>query len=189
MLYAEARRTARRNPQGDYVPLAEQDPAAWDAALIEEAEAQLVRASRLGAFGRYQLEAAVQSAHVIRRRTGVADWSAIEQLYDALAAMTHSPVVEINRAIAIAETRGPIAGLAALDALQDEPRLADYQPYWAARAGLLARAGDVHAAKLAYQRAIGLAPDPAVRRFLQQRCAELDRRSVPARAAESRALT
>jgi RNA polymerase sigma-70 factor, ECF subfamily len=173
MLHAEARRAARRNAAGDYVPLAEQDPVAWDTALIEEAEALLFRASALGAIGRYQLEAAVQSAHVVRRRTGRADWAAIERLYDALWAMTESPVVAINRAVAVAETRGPAAGLAALDALAGDARLAEYQPFWAARAGLLARAGDVAAADQAYQQAIGLEPDPAVRRFLQQRRAEL----------------
>jgi RNA polymerase sigma-70 factor (ECF subfamily) len=169
MLHAEARRGARRNAQGDYVPLAEQDPAAWSSALIEEAEALLHRASAMGAIGRFQLEAAVQSAHVVRRRTGAADWSAIERLYDALAAITGSPVVAINRAIAVAETRGPAAGLADLDALADDARLAEYQPYWAARAGLLARTGDLVAADAAYQRAIGLESDPAIRRFLQQR--------------------
>jgi RNA polymerase sigma-70 factor, ECF subfamily len=173
MLHAEARRAARRNAQGDYVPLAEQDPAAWSTPLIEEAEALLRRASTMGAIGRFQLEAAVQSAHVVRRRTGAADWAAIEQLYDALLAVTGSPVVAINRAIAVAETRGPKAGLAALDALADDARLADYQPYWAARAGLLARAGQIDAADHAYQRAIGLEADPAVRRFLQQQLARL----------------
>jgi RNA polymerase sigma-70 factor (ECF subfamily) len=169
MLHAEARRGARRNAQGEYVPLAEQDPAAWDAQLIEEAEALLLRASAMGRIGRYQLEAAVQSAHVVRRRSGGSDWAAIERLYDALLTITDSPVVAINRAIAVAETRGPAAGLAALDALRDEARLADYQPYWAARAGLLARTGEVDAADRAYQRAIGLESDPAVRRFLRQR--------------------
>jgi RNA polymerase sigma-70 factor, ECF subfamily len=168
MLHAEARRGARRTAQGDYVPLAEQDPAAWSTALIEEAEAMLHRASSMGAIGRFQLEAAVQSAHVVRRRSGAADWSAIERLYDALAAITGSPVVAINRAIAVAETRGPAAGLADLDALADDARLAEYQPYWAARAGLLARTGDLLAADAAYQRAIGLESDPAIRRFLQQ---------------------
>ena len=84
--------------------------------------------------------------------------------------MTGSPVVAINRAIAVAETRGPAAGLATLDALAGDARLAEYQPYWAARAGLLARSGEVEGAEQAYQRAIGLEPDPAVRRFLEQRC-------------------
>ena len=169
MLHAQARRGARRDAQGGYVPLAEQDPALWDAPLIDAAEALLLRASRLGAIGRYQLEAAVQSAHVIRRRTGRADWAAIAQLYDALLVMTGSPVVAINRAVAIAETRGADAGLAALDAIAGDARLADYQPYWAARAGLLARTGQAEAADAAYRRAIGLEADPAVRRFLQQR--------------------
>src|SRR5215510_2943779 len=169
MLHAEARRGARRNAQGDYVPLADQDTTLWDTELIDEAEALLLRASRMGALGRYQLEAAVQSAHAVRRLTGAADWAAIERLYDALAALTGSPVVTINRAIAVAETRGPAAGLVALDALADDVRLSEYQPYWAARAGLLARTGQRDAADQAYERAIGPESDPAVRRFLQQR--------------------
>jgi RNA polymerase sigma-70 factor, ECF subfamily len=173
MLHAEARRAARRNAQGDYVPLAEQDPQAWDAQLIAEAEALLHTASRLGAVGRYQLEAAVQSAHMTRRFTGRTDWLAIERLYEALAAVVDSPVVGVNRAIAIAETRGAPAGLAALDGIKDDPRLAQYQPYWAARAGLLARAGELAGAAEAYDRAIGLEADPAVRRFLQQRREQL----------------
>jgi RNA polymerase sigma-70 factor (ECF subfamily) len=182
MLHAEARRGARRNARGDYVPLAEQDPQSWDAGLIEEAEALLLRASRMGAIGRYQLEAAVQSAHVVRRTTGRSDWAAIERLYDALAAIIDSPVVAINRAVAIAETRGPAASLKALEALAGDARLADYQPYWAARAGLLARTGEVAAAEAAYERAIGLEADPAVRRFLQERRTELRGQSGGKRA-------
>ena len=173
MLHAEARRGARRDARGEYVPLAEQDPQLWNTQLVEEAEALLLRASRMGAVGRYQLEAALQSAHVVRRLTGQSDWAAIERLYDALAAIIDSPVVAINRAIAIAQTRGPAAGLAALDALAEDARLADYQPYWAARAGLLAQTGQRAAAEEAYDRAIGLEADPAVRHFLQQRRAEL----------------
>jgi len=171
MLYAEARRKARRGPGGEYVPLAEQDPKLWDAALIEEAEALLFQASRANAVGRYQLEAAVQSAHVVRRREDreQADWSAIVQLYDALLAMTGSPVVAINRAVALSETEGVQAGLAALDALAADPRLAEYQPYWAARADVLARAGRTTEADSAFRLAIGLEADPAVRRFLQHR--------------------
>ncbi|RIL05921.1 MAG: RNA polymerase subunit sigma-70 [Proteobacteria bacterium] len=169
MLYAHARRDARRDAGGEYVPLAEQDPARWDAAAIEEAEALLARASALPGTGRHQLEAAVQSAHVVRRLTGRADWEAILRLYDALLAMTGSPVVAVNRAVALAETRGAADGLAALEAIGDDARLAQYQPYWAARAALCARAGDVAGADAAYQRAIGLASDPAVRRFLERR--------------------
>jgi RNA polymerase sigma-70 factor (ECF subfamily) len=169
MLHAQARRDARRDADGEYVPLPEQDPAAWDAALIDEAEALLSRASGLPGAGRYQLEAAVQSAHAVRRKTGRSDWEAIEQIYGALLVLTGSPVVAVNRAVALAETRGAEAGLDALKALEDERRLAEYQPYWAARAGLLARTGQIAAADAAYERAIGLERDPAVRRFLTRR--------------------
>lgn len=174
MLYAESRRAARRNANGDYVPLAEQDASRWDGAMIAEAEQLLRRAGAAVSLGRYQLEAAIQSAHAVRRISGGADWHAIEKLYDALAALTESPVVAINRAIAVAETRGAAAGLKALDAVAVDARLADYQPYWAARAGLLARAGEIAAAREAYARAIGLETDEAVRRFLQRRAAALD---------------
>jgi RNA polymerase sigma-70 factor (ECF subfamily) len=178
MLHAEARRSARRDAQGEYVPLADQDPALWNAPLIDEAEALLLRASEMNAIGRYQLEAAAQSAHAIRRLTGRTDWAAIVQIYDALQAITGSPVVAINRAVALAETRGPAEGLGALAAVAGDSRLADYQPYWAARAGLLSRAGDADAAEDAYQRAIGLESDPAVRRFLQQRCDQLGKPAI-----------
>ena len=173
MLHAQARRAARRDSAGAYVPLAEQDTALWDAAMIDEAEALLHGASAMGAIGRFQLEAAVQSAHAVRRLGGQADWHAIEHLYDALAQLTGSPVVAINRAIAITQTRGPAAALAALDAVAGDARLAQYQPYWAARAGLLEQLGDGAAAGCAYELAIGLEPDPAVRAFLQQRRARL----------------
>ena len=173
MLYAEARRSARRGPRGEYVPLAEQDPSAWDQTMIAEAEAVLRRAGAMDVVGRFQLEAAIQSAHVVRRVTGTADWQAIERLYAVLETMTDSPVVTINRAIAIAEIRGAAAGLQALDGVAGDQRLAEYQPYWAARAGLLARAGHGAAANDAYQRAIGLEPDPAVRAFLMCRQANV----------------
>lgn len=175
MLYADARREARRDDRGDYIPLTDQDPQRWHVAAIEEAEALLARASRAGTAGRYQLEAALQSAHLIRRRTGRSDWAAIEQIYDALLALTGSPVVAINRAVAVAHTRGPAQALAALDRLADDPRLAQYQPYWAARADLLAQAGETTEADRAYALAIGLESDPAVRRFLQRHRANLAR--------------
>jgi len=149
--------------------------------MIDEAEALLVRASGSGSLhpGRFVLEAAVHSAHAVRRHGRDADWVAIEQLYEALCLLTASPVAALNRAVAIAQGRGAAAGLAALDRLAADPRLADYQPYWAARADLLARAGSKDAALQAYQQAIGLERDPAVRRFLQQRAATLgDQRSA-----------
>ena len=175
MLYAEARRAARRTPAGDFVPLSEQETSAWDAALIAEAEALILKAATHRRPGRFQIEAAIQSAHVDRRRTGRTDWPAIAQLYEALYALTGSVVVAINRAVAIGEAQGAQAGLAALDAPCDAERLAAYQPYWAARAELLARNGDVSAAHIAYDRAIGLETDPALRRFLQGRQGSLDR--------------
>src|SRR5258708_9432991 len=169
MLHAEARRHARRNRHGDYVPLAEQDPALWDSQMIDEAEALLRRASVLGSIGRYQLEGALQSAHVYRCRTGQANWAEVVQLYDALFALAGSPVVAINRALAIAELHGASAALDAMPDLAADVRLAEYQPYWAARAELLAKAGAHSEARQAYEIAIGLERDPAVRRFLQQR--------------------
>lgn len=179
MLYADARRTARRTQDGDYVPLDKQDVAAWDADLIEQAEVLLLQASTRGVVGRFQLEAAVQSAHVVRRRTGHPDWTAIVGLYDALLAITGSPVVAINRAVALAEMVGAAAGLAALDGLSGDARLAEYQPYWAARAGLLVRTGAMTEAKAAYERAIGLETDPAVRRLLWQRRSRIREDRLP----------
>jgi RNA polymerase sigma-70 factor (ECF subfamily) len=102
--------------------------------------------------------------------------------------MTGSPVVAVNRAIAIAELHGVGAGLEALDAVADDPRLETYQPFWAARAELLARAGHVSAAREAYERAIGLESDPAIRRFLVRRRAELMDRGGPVEAAEELAV-
>jgi predicted RNA polymerase sigma factor len=169
LLHAEARRQARRNRHGDYVPLADQDPALWDSQMIDEAEALLRRASALGAIGRYQIEGALQSAHVYRCRTGHANWAEVVQLYDALFALVCSPVVAINRALAIAELHGASAALDAMPAAGADERLAEYQPYWAARAELLAKTGANAEARRAYEIAIGLERDPSVRRFLQER--------------------
>ena len=173
MLYAEARRSARRNAAGEYVPLAEQDPALWNAQMIDEAETLLVRASALGALGRFQLEAAIQSAHVARRRTGQPNWEAIVQLYDALLTLSGSPVAAVNRALAIAELQGADAALVSIERVADDARLAEYQPYWAARAALLARTGSIEDARHAYDIAIGLEHDASVRHFLEQRRAHL----------------
>jgi predicted RNA polymerase sigma factor len=166
MLHAEARRAARRSAEGEYVPLASQDPALWDWRMIGEAETLLRRAGTLRSIGRYQLEAALQSAHFYRRRTDELNWAEVVRLYDALSALTGSPVVGINRALAVAELSGADTGLRTLDELASDARLADYQPYWAARAELLARTGRSAEARHAYEIAIGLERDPAVRRFL-----------------------
>jgi RNA polymerase sigma-70 factor (ECF subfamily) len=173
MLHAEARRPARRDANGDYVPLASQDPSRWDISTIGEAESLLLRASSLGAIGRFQLEAALQSAHVHRRLSGSSNWAEVLVLYDALFELSASPVVAINRALALAEVRDAATGLAALDELASDARLGQYQPYWAARAELLARTGEGAEARNAYEVAIGLERDPAVRRYLQRRQADL----------------
>lgn len=170
MLHAEARRHARRAENSDYIPLAQQNPALWNKQQIAEAESLLHRASQLGNIGRFQLEGALQSAHVHRVQTNTPNWPQVVQLYDALYALTQSPVVAINRALAIAETAGPGAALAILPT---DPRLDQYQPYWAAKAALLARTGAKGEARQAYEIAIGLERDPAVRRFLQQRQSEI----------------
>jgi Family of unknown function (DUF6596) len=115
MLYAEARRAARRDASGAYVPLEEQDATLWDDGQIAVAEGLLREASRSGPTGRYQLEAAIQSAHTARRLTGRSNWPVVVQLYDHLLALTGSPVVVLNRAVALAEIEGPEAALAAIE--------------------------------------------------------------------------
>jgi predicted RNA polymerase sigma factor len=173
LLHADARRGARRNSRGEYVPLNEQEPGSWDSRMISVAEDLLRRASTLGPIGRYQLEGALQSAHVHRCRTGRANWPEVVQLYDALFAITGSPVVAINRALAMAETDGARAALDSMPEASADARLAEYQPYWAARAELLGKMG-VHAeARHDYDIAIGLERDPAVQSFLRQRQSRL----------------
>ena len=141
--------------------------------MIDEAEALLKRASGMNSIGRYQLEGALQSAHVDRCRTGHANWAEVVQLYDALFALAGSPVVAINRALAIAELHGAGAALVVMQEVSADKRLAEYQPYWAARAVLLAKTGALGEAREAYEIAIGLERDAPVRRFLQERQAAL----------------
>ena len=169
MFYAQARRPARRTDDGAFVPLEAQDVALWDRDALAAAERLLSEASAAGPSGRYQIEAAIQSAHVARRLGGAATWPAIVALYDHLLALTGSPVVALNRAVALVETEGPQAALAALDPIAGDERLAGYQPYWAARGALLARAGRAIEARDALTLALGLADDPAVRAYLRAR--------------------
>jgi len=169
MLYADSRKAARRDDAGRYVALPEQDVKRWDRALIARAEALLREASGMQGTGRFQLLAAIQSAHAMRGLTGRTDWDAIVQIYDGLYALTGSPVVAINRAVAAAGARGPRAGLAALEAVAVDSAIAQYQPYWAAKARLLADDGQIIEADEAYGLAIGLEADPAVRAYLIER--------------------
>jgi len=168
MLFCDARRAARRAPDGRYVPLSEQDPAAWSMDAIREAETVLGAASRRGRPGRFQLEAAIQSVHAERAQNGRTDWAAIVLFYDHLVRLAPTLGARVARAAAVTEAHGPADGLAALDGIE-HALAAAYQPYWAVRAHLLRRLGRSAEATEAYDRAIGLALDPATRRFLLAR--------------------
>lgn len=173
MLYTAARRAARRDAAGAYVPFEEQDTDRWDESLIALAEQLLRQANAAGPSGRYQLEAAIQSAHVARRVSGISNWPAVVALYDHLLAITGSPVVVLNRAVARAELDGPGDALADLAPLEADPRMLSYQPYWAAKAHLLAGAGQPARAAEALTVAIGLSTDEAVKGYLRSRLAAL----------------
>ena len=168
MLHCEARRPARRAPDGRYVPLSEQDPRQWSLSLIEEAERHLAEAATRGRSGRFQLEAAIQSVHAERARSGSTEWGAIVLFYEQLIRISPTLGTRAAYAAAVAEANGPQAGLAVLDAI-DVEAVSSYQPYWAVRAHLLQRLGRAREALDAFDRAIGLAEDPAVRQFLLQR--------------------
>lgn len=177
MLYAESRRAARHDAQGNYVPLQEQDCQYWDHDKIDQAEHCLRHASHMHKYGRFQIEAAIQSAHTVRRHQGKADWQAINKLYAQLYQITASPVVGINQAVAMAEIATPQLALARLEQLSKEvglmDRMSNYQPYWAAMAHLQQLCGNVDAAKHAYIQAIGMCTDQATRLFLQSRLQQL----------------
>jgi predicted RNA polymerase sigma factor len=175
MLHCEARRPARRDARGAYVPLREQDVTQWSQPMLVEAERLLQAAARSSAPRRFQLEAAIQSAHAQRARNGATDWEAIALLYEGLVRLAPTVGARVGQAAALAEARGAEAGLAALDAIP-VAAIARYQPYWALRAhllGALGRAGDTAEA---YARAIDLAEDPAARRFLAAKGAAPPRR-------------
>ena len=164
ILFCEARRPARRAADGSYVPLSLQDPDHWDHAQIADAEAHLAAAARSGRPGRFQLEAAIQSVHADRAQSGRIEWAAIAALYDELVRIAPTLGALVGRAAAVAEVHGPAAALLRLDQIESDA-VAGYQPYWAVRAHLLQRLGDPGAAA-AFDRAIDLAEDPALRTFL-----------------------
>jgi len=168
MLHCEGRRPARRGPEGRYIPLSEQDPKQWSLPLIEEAERHLAEAFKHGRSGKFQLEAAIQSVHAERAHTGRTDWAAIALFYEQLLRISPALGTRAGYAAAVAEARGPEAGLAVLDTI-DLEEISSFQPYWAVRAHLLQRLGKTSEASDAYDRAIGLAEDPAVRKFLLQK--------------------
>ena len=171
MLLTEARRSARVSAGGDLVPLAEQDRGAWDATLIAEGH-RLVR-ERLAAAaagvapGRYQILAAVNAVHTSARDMRDTDWSQILALYDQLVRLDRSPIIALNRAIAVAELDGPDVALATVDRLDDQ--LAGYHAYHATRADLLRRLGRSQESRAAYDRAIDLAGNTAEIAYLTRR--------------------
>jgi RNA polymerase sigma-70 factor (ECF subfamily) len=170
MLHLEARRPARRDADGRFVPLDEQDVGLWRRDMLGEAEAMLRAAAAMKRPGRFQLEAAIQSAHATRAWKGEADWDAIVLLYRALSELTGSPVARLNAAAAIARRDGPEAGLAAAEQVALLfPVMTTYQPYWALLADLCARLGRSEAARAAYDEEIGRESDAAVVAFLQAR--------------------
>jgi len=165
MLHCEARRPARREENGRYVPLDRQDTGLWSTRMIGEAEDLLSTAARAGRPGHFQLEAAIQSAHARRSATGRTDWEAIALLYEGLLLCAPTTGARVGHAAALANVRGAELGLRALEAIRPE-QIASYQPYWALRAHLLKQVGRADDAADAYARAIGLAEDAAVREFL-----------------------
>ena len=168
ILYCEARRPARRAPDGRYVPLSEQDVRAWSVPMIAEAERELFAAAKQARPGRFQLEAAIQSVHAGRAHTGRTDWHAIALFYERLVHMAPMLGACIGHAVAVAEVNGPAEGLVLLDEIELKS-VSTYQPYWAVRAHFLQQLGRAREAYDAFDRAIGLAEDDAVRQFLLQR--------------------
>ena len=174
MLHCEARRAARRSADGMFVPLSEQDPALWNASLISQAERLLASAAEAGRPGRFQLEAAIQSVHAERARTGQTDWHAIALFYEHLVRLSPALGALVARAAAVAEVKGPARALELLGEI-DPAQVETYQPYWAVRAHLLRGVHRYFEAVEAFDRALGLADDVAVRRQLLERLTEISR--------------
>jgi predicted RNA polymerase sigma factor len=168
--YCEARRRARRTPSSEYVPISEQDTTKWDEAHLAEAERLLARAATFSRPGRFQLEAAVQSAHVERLRTRQVDWDGVAVLYEGLIRIAPTLGALLGRAAAVARAKGPAAGLGLLDRL-DESDVHGHQPYWAVRAHFLQQLGRSAEAAAAASKALALTEDAAVRRFLERKFA------------------
>ncbi|QYR24121.1 RNA polymerase subunit sigma-70 [Paenibacillus sp. sptzw28] len=167
MLYCEARRDARRDQKGNYIPLLEQDCSLWSQRIINEAERCLGSAAQAGSIGRFQLEAAIQSVHAQRAWSGRTEWEEIALLYEGLVAIAPTIGALVGRAAAVAEARGADWGLTLLEAIPDDA-VKSYQPYWALTAHLFKRMQRYDEARAAYSRAIGLCTDPSIRDFLKE---------------------
>jgi len=172
--YAEARRPARLDEQGAMAPLSEQDPTAWNPALIAAGEAYLRQAARFRVAGPRALQAAIHSAWCARRSLAdPAPWPIVLRLYDALLTLRNDPVVRLNRAVALAEVAGAAAALAEVEAL-DGQALNSFAPYHAVRADLLRRLRRIDEARAAYAAVLALGPPPAERLWLERRMAGLN---------------
>jgi RNA polymerase sigma-70 factor (ECF subfamily) len=169
----DARRPARLDAGGELVTLEEQDRSLWDREAIEQACRMLDRAMRFGRPGPYQLQAAIAALHATAATAAETDWVEIALLYERLAQIAPTPVVALNRAVAIAMADGPEAGLALVDELEQGGALRDYYLLPATRADLLRRLGRCEQARVAYQRALELAPTDAERRYLRRRITEV----------------
>lgn len=165
-------RQGARGEADAFVPLEEQEPTKWDASLIVEGERYLRRARALDRVGRFQIEAAIQSVHCHRARSGATDWHALRTLYRSLVAVAPTLGARVALAATIGRVDGPERGLAALDGIHDE-RAGRFQPCWATRAHLLAEAGRVSEAVTAYEKAISLTTERGVRTYLEGRVARL----------------
>jgi RNA polymerase sigma-70 factor (ECF subfamily) len=173
MLLQESRRAARSSPAGDLILLEDQDRSLWNRQQIAEGLALVVRALSSRRFGRYALQAAIAAVHAEAPNAAATDWMQIVGLYDALARVEPSPVVELNRAVAVAMRDGPGAGLALIDALLARGDLSDYHLAHSARAELCRRLGKTAEARASYERALALTRQEPERRFLARRLAEL----------------
>jgi RNA polymerase sigma-70 factor (ECF subfamily) len=174
MLFHDARHATRTDDVGDLVTLAEQDRTRWDRAVIDEGVSVLDTALALGRPGPYQLQAAIAACHATASRAEDTDWARIARLYELVAKLSPSPVVELNRAVAVAMADGPAAGLALTDDLAAGGHLAGYHLLPATRADFLRRLGRLGDAVAAYREALELAPTEAERRYLTRRIEELD---------------
>jgi RNA polymerase sigma-70 factor (ECF subfamily) len=172
MLLQDSRREARTGAEGELVLLEEQDRSLWDPREIETGLGLLDRAARLGPPGPYTLQAAIAGEHARAASPDQTDWKRIASLYDLLARAQPSPVVELNRAVAVAMAEGPDRGLELLDDGDLADQLTEYHLFWSARADLLRRLGRRGQAADAYRRALELATNPVERRFLERRLSE-----------------
>ncbi len=174
MLLHDARRAGRVNAAGDLVPLEEQDRSTWDLSMIDEGRSMLESALRQRRGGPYQLQAAIAACHADAARSADTDWAQIALLYAELGAIVPSPVVELNRAVAVAMAHGPAEGLVLVERLEESGALANYHLLAATRADLLRRLDRRAEAAEAYRRAVRLAGSDAERRYLERRLAEVE---------------